>query len=49
MVDTIDLKSIEQKSLVWVRLPPLVLVTFLYFVILYLMIGKKVEFKIMGD
>ena len=24
MVDTIDLKSIKQKSLVWVRLPPLV-------------------------
>ena len=24
MVDTIDLKSIEHKSLVWVRLPPLV-------------------------
>ena len=24
MVDKIDLKSIEHKSLVWVRLPPLV-------------------------
>ena len=27
MVDMTDLKSVEHKSLVWVRLPPLVRVT----------------------
>ena len=29
MVDMKDLKSFEQKSLVWVRLPPLVLAPYL--------------------